>query len=290
MAAAFSGFGAFAGRGISRLRRVRGAALRLAALVAAILFFARPAAALGTLTISKKDPAEVEGKWKLNMTLNYGSVPHLPHIPMIFSFTQTVHWERALTDKSPDKPVVVKTPLQNQQPINESMDVGFSDGSGKVFTTTKFDFVIRRDRGFEAGEYQLKIKRESDGVQIGQPQTITLNGDNAVVDRRAMVFSAEKKEKKPAADAPDKSAAGSSAEGADTKKADAPSAAETPPSGPEPGASEAGAEPPSVPPKQGGCGCRLAERETTNAGMFAFALGSAALLRRRRRRAASNID
>jgi hypothetical protein len=165
------------------------AAMRMLATLAAVVLFAGSAAAVGTVTITPKEVQEVDGKWKINMSVNYGSTPILPHIPMIFEFTQTVHWERALTDKSPDKPVIVKTPLQNQQPINESMDVGFSDPMGKIFQTTKFDFLIRRDRGFEAGEYSLKIKRESDGVVMGQVQKLTLNGDNPIVDRRAIVFS-----------------------------------------------------------------------------------------------------
>src|SRR6185369_15576207 len=106
-----------------------------------------------------------------------------------------VLYERSLTDKSPEKPVLTRMPLQNQQPINESMDVGFSDASGKIFKVTKFDFVIRREHGFEAGEYDLKIKRTDDGVQMGQTIRIILKGDNPVVDRRAIVFAGDGKKK-----------------------------------------------------------------------------------------------
>src|SRR5262245_22962168 len=121
------------------------------------------------------------------MTMNYGGTPPTAHIPMLFSFTPTVLYERTLTDKSPTTPVINKIPLSNQQPINQSMDVGFSDfATGQVFTVTKFDFLIRRDHGFEAGEYTLVIKRTSDGAQMGSQLRVVLQGDNPIVDRRAI--------------------------------------------------------------------------------------------------------
>ena len=96
------------------------------------------------------------------------------------------------------------------------MDVGFSDATGKIFKVTKFDFVIRRDHGFEAGEYDLKIKREDDGVQMGQTIRLVLKGDNPIVDRRAIVFAGDKpKSKKVEADKP-----------ADEEKKDEPAPAE----------------------------------------------------------------
>src|SRR5262245_17726198 len=166
-----------------------------AALLLGVFLVANDAHAAGTVTIKDRAPSESDGRWKLNLTIDYGGIPHLAHVPMIFSFQPMVLYERSLTDKSPEKPVLTKMPLQNQQTINESMDVGFSDASGKIFKITKFDFVIRRDHGFEAGEYDLKIKRTDDGVQMGQTIRIVLNGENAVVDRRAMVFAGDKKKK-----------------------------------------------------------------------------------------------
>src|ERR1700722_10411294 len=100
-------------------------------LFCALLALPRPALALGTVTLTSREPTEVDGRWKLNMTIDYGSIPPLPHIPVIFSFAATSLYERQLNDKSPDKPVVVRLPLVNQQAINESMDIGFSDASGK---------------------------------------------------------------------------------------------------------------------------------------------------------------
>ncbi|WP_437323095.1 MYXO-CTERM sorting domain-containing protein [Sorangium sp. So ce381] len=241
---------------------------------------ASAAHAAGTVTIVDRSPKEDDGRWKLKMTMNYGAMPHLGHIPMLFSFTPTVHYERALTDKSPETPILVRIPLQNQQSINESMDVGFSDSSGKVFAITKFDFVIRRDRGFEAGEYELVIKRAGDGVQMGQKQKITLQGDNPVIDRRAIVFSGEKKKKD------DKAGK------AEAEKSDEPAKEEASEGAPAEGAAEAEAPvddappteaPPPVEPKQGGCGCRLSPDEAaTPLALPLVALGAAAALARRR--------
>ncbi|XYH93450.1 MYXO-CTERM sorting domain-containing protein [Sorangium sp. So ce1128] len=265
-----------------------GRRLLLARVVAAALALlgawlpASAAHAAGTVTIADRSPKEDDGRWKLKMTINYGGTPHLAHIPMLFAFTPTVHYERALTDQSPEKPILNKIPLQNQQGINESMDVGFSDGSGKVFSITKFDFILRRDRGFEAGEYDLVIKRASDGVQMGQKQKITLQGDNAIIDRRAIVFTGEKKKKDDKGDKADKADAEESDEPAKEAEGEpASDAADAEPSSAELPPDEA---PPPVSPKQGGCGCRLAPDEA--AVPFALplvALGAAVALARRRR-------
>ena len=249
-----------------------------AVLVLAIAVLApRVARAGGTVTVTDASPKEDEGKWKLKMTMNFGGVPPTAHIPMNFEFTQTVLYERSLTDASPKTPVLTKKALQNQTPINESMDVGFSDASGKIFNITKFDFVIRRDHGFEAGEYNLVITRTSDGAKMGSAIKITLQGDNEVVDRRAMVFSGEKPKK------------------ADEKKADEkkddPVPSDAAPSGSAvPGEGEGGdvppvETPPATPPKQGGCGCRVADPTPDSAFGIAAIAGIALLAERRRRRA-----
>jgi MYXO-CTERM domain-containing protein len=253
--------------------------LLLALLLLGFFLAPRAAHATGSVSLSTREPVEADGKWKLVMTIDYGSVPHLPHIPMLVVFTPTVHYDLSLTDKSPEKPVLVKIPLQNQQPINEGLDVGFSDAAGKVFKITKFDFVIRRDHGFEAGEYDLKIKREDDGVQLGQTLKLVLKGDNPVVDRRAMTFAGDKKGKK---DAPKD-------DGDNDKKEadkDAPKENERPLENAEPNPNDAPAPPP-VAPKQGGCGCVVAgESAPGSAALAALALGAVVTLRRRTRRAA----
>jgi MYXO-CTERM domain-containing protein len=252
------------------------------ALIGAVLLVARPALAAGTVTIADRAPQEDDGRWKLKMTINYGAEPHLAHIPMIFSFTPTVHYERALTDQSPEKPVLNRIPLQGQQSINESMDVGFSDGTGKIFKITKFDFILRRDRGFEAGEYDLKITRVGDGVQMGQVQKLTLKGENPIVDRRAIVFAGEKKPKKEKKEEPKE--AGESGE----------ASPEPDPAAAEPTPDESGETPietpPEVPPQGGGCGCRVAgAADPVHVwGLRAAALAGVvvvAALRRRRRAA-----
>lgn len=247
-------------------------ALLAALLFAVVLAIPRLALAAGTVTLSTREPVEVDGRWKLAMTLDYGSIPAIPHIPMIFSFEPKVLYEQSLTDKSPEKPVLTKIPLQNQTTINESLDVGFADASGKVFKVTKFDFVIRRDHGFEAGEYDLKIKRQDDGAQMGQTIKLILKGENPVVDRRAMVFAGDKGKKVKKTDAEEKKEPAA----ADEKKDD--------PAAPE--KKDEGAAPPPVPPKQGGCGCLVAGAgggETGGAGALAV-LGVAAVVARRRRR------
>lgn len=240
--------------------------------LAFVLFVPSHAFAVGTVTLATKEPEESDGKWKLNFTINYGSTPHIAYIPMIFSFTPTMIYERSLTDQSPEKPVITRLPLQNQVSMNESMDVGFSNAEGKVFTTTKFDFVIKRAKGFEAGEYDLKITRAEDGAQMGQTIKLKLKGDNPIVDRRAMVFSGEKK-KKPEEKKDEKADEKKEGEGEGSSASNDSSSAssETP--------TEA---PPAVEPKQGGCGCRVADESAGSTSAFlALLLGAAVAWRRR---------
>jgi MYXO-CTERM domain-containing protein len=262
--------------GPSRPRRHLLLAVMIGALgVLAALLVPRPALAVGTVTLATREPVEADGRWKLAMTIDYGSIPQIPHVPVIFSFQPMVLYERALLDKTGDKPQLVRMPLSNQQSINEGMDIGFADASGKVFKVTKFDFVIKRDHGFEAGEYDLKIKREDDGVQIGQTIHLILKGDNPVIDRRAITFAGEKPKKKgdeKKADAPEEKKADEEkkpSEGEDKK-----------PEGDE------GATPPPVEKKQGGCGCRVPGAGDPGTGsvgaLLALALAGFAVARRRR--------
>lgn len=250
----------------SSLRRL---VLFVAMLFGVVIALPHAALAAGTVSLSTREPVEVDGRWKIQMTIDYGGIPSIPHIPMIFSFEPKVLYERSLTDKSPEKPVLTKLPLQNQTTINKSLDVGFSDASGKVFKVTKFDFVIRRDDGFEAGEYELKIKRQDDGAQMGQTIRLTLKGDNAVVDRRAIVFAGDKAKKDKPKEEPKKDEPAADAkkdEPGDAKPADAPDAN----------------APPAVPPKQGGCGCFVAGDASNGGALAALVLALAIAARRRR--------
>jgi MYXO-CTERM domain-containing protein len=241
--------------------------------LAFVLFVPSHAFATGTVTLASKEPEEVDGKWKLVFTINYGGKPHIAYIPMIFSFTPTMLYERSLTDQSPEKPIITRLPLQNQVSMNESMDVGFSNAKGEVFTTTKFDFVIKRAKGFEAGEYDLKITRAEDGVVMGQVIKLKLKGENTIVDRRAMVFAGEKK-KKPEEKKDDKADEKKDGEGDTSAAGDTSgSSSETP--------TEA---PPPVEPKKGGCGCRVADASTgSSSALAALLLGAAVMWRRRLR-------
>lgn len=249
------------------MKPVRLAKLLLAALAlfgAALL--PRAALAAGSVKLENQ-PEEVDGAWKLKFTIDYGSLPHLEHIPMIFSFEQTVSIERALTDQSPKNPVERRIPLQNQTPNNIEQDVGFSDGQ-KKFKITKYDFKIRRDKGFEAGDYKLTLKT-TDGKQVGQTITVTLKGENPVIDRRAISFAGEPGKKK---DPPKPE-----------EKKDEP--APKPEDAPPPDASKDGGgqgQPEPVKPKQGGCGCSVPE--PSSHGALIVGLGAAAVLLRRRSR------
>lgn len=250
---------------------IRRVVLLFAALLALTTFTAsRTASAAGSVTIENRAPEESNGKWKFKMTIDYGSTPPLAYIPVVFTFTPKVYYELALTDQSPNEPTLRKVPLEGQRTMNESMDLGFSNSSGDVYRKTKFDFALRRDRGYEAGEYTLKITRTSDGVQIGSVQNITLNGKNTVVDRRAMVFGADTKKVKPdAASAKDEPKPDEAAKDEPTKDE---TAAESPAETPSTEAETPVETPAPVPPKQGGCGCRVPEQQGGSGAYAGIAL------------------
>jgi hypothetical protein len=161
-------------------------------LVALVLLSASAAqAGAGSFQLRNSEVQEVSGGWHLFCQIALPRAPTIAHSPMKFLFTKTVVYERALTDNSPN-PVLNPTPLVNQTPSVESLDVDFSDPSGKIFNRTRFDFSLTRTRGYEAGEYKVQV-RTADGVDIGSPARLVLKGDNPVVDRRAITFNAKEK-------------------------------------------------------------------------------------------------
>jgi hypothetical protein len=145
----------------------------------------------GTFQLSKSEVQEVSGGWHIFCQLSLPRPPSIAHTPMKFLFTKTVVYERALVDNSTD-PVLNRTPLVNQTPSVESLDVDFADPTGKIFNRTRFDFSLTRTRGYEAGEYKVQV-RTTDGIDIGSPVTLILKGDNPVVDRRSITFNAKEK-------------------------------------------------------------------------------------------------
>ncbi len=246
--------------------------------------FASPAWARGV----KIDKATIEEdpsahNWKLKLSIDFGSAPDRDIVPMVFSFKQTATYERSLTDETGDKPVLHTLPMSNQVPNNSEQDVGFSDpGTGKRFPVTKFPITIRRKDDFEAGEYELTIKVVG-GPSLGTVR-LQLKGDNKVIDRRSMNFtgslSPAKKQADPAAKGATEARKAGAAEDQGPDLSNIPDRAA---SAAAPDSSDDHA-PPSVGPKQGGCGCELASASPPLPGSWAaaLALGLAVLARRRR--------
>ncbi|MDX2053471.1 MAG: MYXO-CTERM sorting domain-containing protein [Polyangiaceae bacterium] len=168
--------------------------------------------------------------WQLELTITLAKTPDFSNLPMKFEFQPITYFERSMVDG--DKLVERAVPLEGRQPMIESVDVGFMDpGSGKVEKRTRFSFKLTRARGYESGEYKVTIKDGRSGQAIGTPQTIKLEGENEIIDRRAIVFTGEKKKKpegaksaeeKPAGDESKETESGDKAESTD-EKADAKS-------------------------------------------------------------------
>lgn len=144
--------------------------------------------AAGQLKIKNATIDEQSGAWRVIVSLiQLPKAPQLKRVPMRFIFTQTILYERSRVDGK-SEPVLTRINVSNASPKQETLDVDFSDTSGKTFNQTRYDFGITRDSGYVAGEYKLTV-RTSDGQEIGSPVTLILRGDNEITDRRTMAFS-----------------------------------------------------------------------------------------------------
>lgn len=167
-----------------------------------------PAHAAGTVkwkstTIEERTKNE---SWNLEMEIHLARTPDIAHQAMKFEFTQISEYERSLVDGRED-PQERTVPLTNQEALIESVTVGFMDpGSGQVQKRTRFSFKVTRAHGYKAGQWKVKIKSTDTGQQVGSEVTLTLKGENPVVDRRSISFEgkpkAKKEEKKEAEESP----------------------------------------------------------------------------------------
>jgi MYXO-CTERM domain-containing protein len=247
----------------------------------------------GSINYSKKEIAESNGGWHIQMTIIYGGKPNTPHVPMRFSFTPTAIYENYLDDAHGDRPQKRTIPLVGQMPLNESVDVDFSDPRGKMYDRTRFDFTVTRSHNFSAGEYSVVVHK-ADGGQIGTAQTLRFSGDNPVIDRRSISFvgtsSKKDKDKDKAAAGNDnataaadaKPAAAAEGDKAATPAADTAAAQADKPA--DPGNDPAALE--KVPPSSKGCGCRTVGQQAGGSlAAFGFAFAGLSFWRLRRRRA-----
>jgi MYXO-CTERM domain-containing protein len=222
--------------------------------------------------------------WMLEFAVYLPRAPDVAYVGMKFEFEPTVYYERSLIDGH-DGPVDRKVPLTDRQPLIETVDVGFMDAATtKIESRTRMSFKIKRDLGYEAGEYKVTVRDTRNGQVVGTAQNIIFEGENEIIDRRAMVFSGEKK-KKPEKKADDDKKAD------DEKKADDSGSGEKSKAsddGDEKGEDEktnaGGDDPPPVEKKAGGCGCRVPNDapEGGAAWLLPLALGAVLIGRRRR--------
>jgi MYXO-CTERM domain-containing protein len=263
---------------------------RLAALACclAVLLSAGSAFAIGRIqwdsTRLKENKAGTQSSWRIEMKIFLPKAPDMASVPVKFEFKPVAYYERYLNDGD-TTPKQRTVPTPDKQSIIESVDLGFMDpGTGKIENRTRYGFRITRAHGFEAGEYQVTVKDARNGVQIGTTTKLILEGENEVIDRRAMVFAgkdegeADKKRK----EEEEKKKAEQEAQMA---QHDDPLAAR------EDEADWEEEEPePSVPvekKKPGACGCRTVSASGSAAGWaLPTLLGLALLARRRQRRAA----
>lgn len=151
------------------------------------------AAAAGSVQWKNTHPQEKgTGSWSLELTITLPKAPDVAHIPVKFEFQQKVYYERNLVDGK-DGPQLRRVPIQNKQAQIESVTIGFLDpGRGTIQKRTRFNFNITRGHGYEAGEYTVTLRNSSTGQIIGRPTNIVLEGENPVVDRRAISFVNDK--------------------------------------------------------------------------------------------------
>jgi hypothetical protein len=224
--------------------------------------------------------------WMLELKIYLPRAPDVAYVPMKFEFEPQVYFERALVDGT-EGPVERKVPLEGRQPLIESVDVGFLDaGTSKIESRTKFSFKVKRDLGYDAGEYKVTVRDTRNGQIVGTATNITFDGENEIIDRRSIVFQGGDDKKKKKKDEPkaegdgDKSGDGEKKEeGGDKSESEASGDGSS-----DEGSSEGGGDegPPPIEEKPGGCGCRV-PGAPVGAGHSLAALGLAVVFFARRR-------
>jgi len=247
-----------------------------AALSIGVLVVALSARAAGRVDWKSKTLKESDNhSWTIEVAIYLSRAPDVNTLPMRFSFQPVMYYERALLDGK-DGPQERKVPLEGKPPLVESVDVGFMDpGTGQVQKRTKFSFKVNRGHGFEAGEYDVTIHDGRTDAAVGTSAHLVFEGENEIVDRRAVVFSGEKKKEAKDTDQ-------------DKKDDDAPKKKELTPD--DPGYWEGGPKDTEkqeqVEPKSG-CGCRVVAGSEHDTLAALGALGLLGLVGLRRRRGAS---
>jgi MYXO-CTERM domain-containing protein len=238
--------------------------------------FAESAAAANRIVWKKTKLNEEDKSWKIALEVHLDRAPDVAHMPVRFTFTAKTYFERALVDGRKE-PVTRQVPLEHQQPIVESVDVGFLDpGTGKTAPRTRFSFAVTRDRGFEAGQYEVEVTDARSGKELGAKTTLVLDGENEVIDRRSMVFDEKPKPKaegsaKPAEAAPAREL---------TPDDDAFWAGGSKP----PAEKQSPLPPPAHMQDKPGCGCRVGGDGSKASGWALAALGAALVVRRQAER------
>jgi MYXO-CTERM domain-containing protein len=256
-----------------------------AALALLVTMFALDASAAGTFKLKSSEVNEVSGGWHVFVVIELPKAPLTAHQSMKFLFTKEVEYERSLVDGH-DGPVTSRTVLTGQAPTVESLDVDFADPSGKIFKGTRFDFSLARPRGYVAGEYKVEVKT-SDGVRIGAPARLILKGDNDVVDRRAMNFSANDKSMKKIAGVD--AGANQAKNDTDTPSANVGNGEVTPSGEPAPFIPKEGfqeTEEEKIKTRPKGCGCEVPGTPDPSAYLLLVPLAGIGLAFGRRRRRA----
>lgn len=254
-----------------------------------ILVLSASAEAAGRVEWKTKTFKERSDKaWMLELNIYLSKAPDVAYVPMKFEFELVTYFERALIDGK-DGPVDTRTPMSGRQPLIESVDVGFMDsGTSKIEKRTRFSFKVKRDLGYEAGEYKVTIRDTRNGQTVGAATTITFDGQNEVIDRRSIVFQGDDKKKKkkeePKEEGGEKK---ESSDDGDEKKGEegggeSSSDDEKSSDGDEGSDNAGGDDPPPVEEKRG-CGCRVPGAPGAPGSSIALTLGliGLALMRRR---------
>jgi MYXO-CTERM domain-containing protein len=260
-----------------------------------VLLVSLSAQAAGRVEWKSKTFKERSDKaWMLELAIYLPRAPDVAYVPMKFEFELVTYFERSLVDGK-EGPVETRTPMTGRQPLIESVDVGFLDQStSKIEKRTRFSFKVKRDLGYEAGEYKVTIRDTRNGQTVGTPTTITFDGQNEIIDRRSIVFQGDEKKKKKK-EAP-KDDGGGDGNG-EKKEASSDEGEKKSEGGDESSGDEGGSEssdegsdnsgsddPPPVEEKRG-CGCRIPGAPGPSDGAVVLGLGLLGLFFVRRRTA-----
>jgi hypothetical protein len=127
-----------------------------------------------------------DGVWLVTLVVVARPPPSDGDVPLRFEWLPVVYVERALVEG--DRIAERRVDVSKREPLIEVLTANFIDATtGRTTERVFMPLQLSRNRGFEAGEYRLRLKSQLTGDTVLETH-VELQGENPLVDRRPGAF------------------------------------------------------------------------------------------------------